>query len=184
MARAELLARMNPANVRFDVGAGGIPALTMEMIAGACAYGRLPLGAYYLGLAKYAGDASAANTLEYHAWIAAAGLAAERKWAVERGKPYLRGISRVACCLLLDKGRCGPCGGTGLNSHHRACRVCEGTGVGRPISARREARMAGIPSSSYDATWRSRMLDVRDVLLGWDSSLGGHLKRQLEEEAP
>jgi len=178
MTSPAILARLNPANVRFDVGRGGIPELTQTDIAAAC-QGLVP-GAWYLGLVKYAGAVGAVKNLEIAAWMLAADLAAKHEWKVVRGKPYLRSIARMACATVIDPHRCKKCCGTGLNERMRACSICAGSGVITEISLRSLAKIAEIPVESFRTVWAPRYELLVSHIQLWDSSLESLLKRRLK----
>lgn len=156
MASVEALARLNPKTVRFDVGSGGIPELTPEMIAGACA--GLPDLSYRLGLVKYAGQERELRNLKISVLMAAADLAVKHYW----GKPkpgQLTGLSNYAIVECVGYHNCFGCNGAGQVidqwRHSRVCGTCRGTGKASRGDDERAA-LAGFSPSDWLKTWASR----------------------------
>ena len=177
MPTAELLAIMTNKSVNY-FGVGGIPQITPEIVAGACA--GLQDGPYYLGMAKYAGDSTSYRDLEYSAWICAAQLAVKHGWAIQRGKAYLRGISLLACEHVVRHHQCKRCKGTGLNGQLGKCGRCGGHKLEPYLSERAKAKNAGIPYETFRTTWSQRYNILVNHIQGWESDLMERISRQLK----
>jgi len=179
MAGVEALARLNPKNVRFDVGSGGIPELTPEMVAAACA--GLPDLAYRLALVKYAGQRDQVQHLAIRTLMEAAGMAVRGGW----GKPrpgQLTGISRYAIWKVVGYQHCEVCSGSGkrLDDRRRSwnCPGCGGTGLARMDDAI-ESEVAGFSEEDWRNVWRRRAEQLEGVLDSLDGRVKAHIRRQL-----
>lgn len=182
MAGVEALARLNPKNVRFDVGRGGIPDLTPEIIAAACA--GLPPIAYRLALVKYAGQMHELSDLKIRTLIRAADLAIRHGW----GRPMpgqLQGITTYAIWRVVSYHHCPACHGSGkrLDDRRRSwkCVVCAGTG-GMTPTEEIEASVAGFSLEDWRNTWRRRADRLTQLLERMDRKARAHIHWKTSDE--
>lgn len=178
MATAELLAMMTHKTISYFGGSGGIPQMTPEMVAAACA--GLKDGPYYLGMAKYAGDMSSVRDLKIAAHIEAAKLAVDYGWKIIRGKPYLQGIAILAAYSALGRFKCADCEGAGVNQWQNQCKRCKGSGD-RPLDNSKMARIAGIPDATFRQGWHEKFQLLARQLDIWDSELMTRVSRNLKD---
>ena len=182
MTSAAILARLNPANVRFDIGSGGIPDLTQTDIASALS-GQPPLPelAIKLALVKYAGQQQELGRLFYWTRDAAVRLCIKHQWGKPK-KGQLGGISMYAIWEMVDPHYCVGCGGSGkrLDDRRRSwnCMICNGTGRAL-IPDEHRADIAGFDPDEWQNTWRAR----GDLLAGhldmMDRWVCGRIRRRL-----
>jgi hypothetical protein len=191
MTSPAILARLNPANVRFDTGKGGIAELTQTDIAAALAMSNLPDGAYYFARAKFCGDASMVSLVEAALWGAVVSHSINQGWQVSEKTPtYLRKMAILGCAEILSHGKCRKCKGRG-NIQGRGthisptdkiyeCPSCDGSGIGREISGRARARFFGMDERAYRDRWHDRYRQMLSVADEWTELISAALKKQLE----
>lgn len=174
----EKLARLNPANVKFDIGSGGIPELTPQDIAAGLAYvpaglGRevliavgWPDGADMRRLIGMACDLAHAEIQRQHEAITRAGIDyAISKWNRRRvpAKPetakqwprtaYDRLPDIIVACVeeIAKPNHCTSCNGRGeiLRADLKVmCPHCGGSGI-VPVSDRKRAAAMGLSHQTY-----------------------------------
>lgn len=176
MSQSEMIARLNVKNVRFDVGSGGIPEITPELIAGACA--GMSQGAYTLARAIHCGEASDAIAFLKQAKKLSYGLAERSGW--NRNELAIEGIAVIACFLVMNPARCTWCHGTKFNGHGKPCQSCGGTGNAKDPSMRELADIAEMDSETYRKRWHVRAMRLLSEMQVWMCDVERVLKRQLE----
>jgi len=176
MSRSEIMTRLNVKNVRFDVGSGGIPVITPELVAGACAY--MSRGAYTLARAIHCGEASDGIALLKEAEKLSYGLARDNGW--NYNEKAIKGIAVIACFLIMNPGRCKWCKGTKFNTHAKQCQACNGTGQAKDPSLRKLAEIADMDNENYRKRWHPRAMRLLAELQILMCEVDRVLKRQLD----
>lgn len=182
MTSPAILARLNPANVRFDVGRGGIPELDQCDIASALAgLPRLPELAVKLALVKYAGRQDEVGKLFYWVRDAAVDMAVRHRWPKPR-KGQLGGISVYAIWENVDPHHCPQCDGSCKRADNRGrlwnCPTCNGNGR-IAIGDDYRAEVAGLSASEWANGWGSRAMMLSDYVAMMDRRAVSRVKSRL-----
>lgn len=175
MSAEELVTMLNEKTVRFDVGQGGIPSLTWDMVDAALC--KCSKGAYALARAIHCGDREDGVTLLHATTGRAEIMSKDSGWSWNE-KAQL-GISRVACFLILNPGRCTWCKGTKYNAHQKPCVPCSGSGMAKPPSLRKLAEIADLEPEAYRRTWHDRAMKLLYEVQVWEGEVGAVLRREL-----
>ncbi len=183
MTSAAILAKLNPKNIRFDVGSGGIPELEQCDIAAALAgTPKLPELAVKLALVKYAGQHQELGKLFYWTRDAAVTLAVKHGWRPKKGQ--LGGISIYAIWEHVDPHHCPVCDGSGkrLDEWRKPlnCRACNGLGVAL-VPDEYKAEIAGIDPVEWVNVWLKRATMLADHLERMDRWAVGRIRLRLKE---
>lgn len=158
----KIYAKLNPKVQNFTSSGGrSADAITPEMLAGAMAYIKNPLGALLLRV-KYAGHTSGIKPL-------VDGFAQHLKQCFsEHGWRYksIVTVERLAAVAVLEyiEGRCKHCNGRGVVYHNamngdgrvqQTCPKCDGSCAYQVKKSDRYKPME-ISSTSYESTWHER----------------------------
>lgn len=169
-------------------GAGGFAKLRQCDVAHALA--GLPHGAAALLRAMYADDQGEANLRDLYlwAWQEAIGMAADRQWAVPKGRELLRALSARAVEELVcpQAGYCPKCRGTGRVRGCRrnptgACAACDKTGRSSPTDAQIAVSLA-LTESEWRTVWAARYAQIVDRLRGWHDDGLAHVMGRLSDQ--
>lgn len=183
MTTPAVLARLNPKNVRFDVGSGGKPSLTMEDVAGACA-GLSPL-AYRLALVKYTGDERQVSRLKTETLLAAADLSISGGWGIPK-KGQLSGLCNYAIWRVVGTHHCPKCNGAGVykDNYRRTldCFVCKKAGgISAAALSDFGREIAGFTAEEWRNIWKERAERLAGLLADADHNVSRQLNYQLTE---
>lgn len=172
---SELLSKLAP-HAKFPNGEppGGIPKITMEDVAGACA--GMSRHAYLYALAKFCLDESVLPELRRANRQMVAHKAGMESWRCEPS--MVLGVADLALDEALVPRGCKRCGGAGLQHNQRPCPSCGGKGrLG--IGGGNGASALGISRQSWSQTWRRRVDGVVSDLLELDDDISRHIRRRV-----
>lgn len=136
-----------------DVGHGGIPEITPEMVSAALGYGKLPDMASLYCRVKFQFQGELKPKLAWQVTVQRVlPLAIKEDWHCG-GVGTIPALSKVALDEALSNNVCGACKGTGLVGR---CKPCGGQGKKR-FSQAEVARRLGIDDRHYGRSeWKAR----------------------------
>jgi hypothetical protein len=174
----EIYTLLNPKVANYN-GTGGIPAITPQDIA-AC-LGRIQVTGPALLVRTMAGDLSSLKPLQQAFRQHVAHMAMLKHWkAGPKYNDYFEGLCESVLHFYIIPSKCGRCEGRGhvtlITKQVIECPVCAGVG-NKEVSERSKARVASIPSSTWDDVWGDRYEHARDILVAWEGQADHATKR-------
>lgn len=175
---SELLTKLAPhAKMPNGEPPGGIPAITMEDVAGACA--KMNRHAYLYALAKFCLDKNVMPELRRenrHMTIHRAGL---EGWRSDPEKVLV--LADLALSEALNPRLCKRCGGSGLQLNQRACPACSGKGrLGAEGGSCADA--LDVSKQAWGQVWRRRLDDIVRDLIFLEEDIARHIRRRIYRE--
>ncbi len=182
-----VLSKLLPQGVRYDtVGGAGKIEIQPSDVATALSYGNLHPAAHYLALVKYCNDEAAAEKLIHYFESIFKKKIANNEW--EKDVKDTRSLATLVVYEGVFGCSCKRCQGKGVEldkkgiiPRHKECSKCEGTGLGT-LSQRHRARIANIPSSTWDRHWKKRIDELLSLAYELEHQVTKHLKWQLYNE--
>lgn len=172
---SELLSKLAP-HARFPNGEppGGIPKITAEDVAGACA--GMSRHAYLYALAKFCLDESVLPELRRSNRQMAAHKAGLQGWRCDPVSVLL--LADLALDEALSPRTCRRCRGSKLQQNQRQCPWCAGKGY-LGIDGGRGAEIVGVSRQAWQQTWRRRADEMVADLLALEDDISRHIRRRV-----
>lgn len=174
----ELLSKLAP-HAKFPNGEppGGIPAITMEDVAGACA--GMSRHAYLYAMAKFCLDQNVMPELRRANRQMTAHKAGLEGWRCDPQRVLI--LADLALDEALAPRVCRRCRGAALQQNQRACPACNGKGrLG--ADGGQCSRALGVSRQSWCQVWRRRLDDVVRDLIFLEDGISRHIRRRIYRE--
>lgn len=183
MQTEKILARLTAKGIGVPTGeqtggGGGGSVIDQAAVAGALA--GLSPAAYWFARARFLDDPEHARLL--WDWVTATVTthASAGNWG-EIPHPQARRIALVAMTPSVWGIRCPICDGRGQHNRRRGvlttCGACHGSGRG-VVSEREQARIVGVPATSWRRIWRPRVAAVARLVADLETEVDEHVRRQ------
>lgn len=171
----ELLSKLAP-HAKFPNGEppGGIPAITMEDVAGACA--GMSRHAYLYALAKFCLDKSVMPELRRENRRMTIHRAELDGWRSDPEKVLV--LADLALSEALSPRTCKRCRGAKILHNQKQCPDCGGKGrLG--ANGAQCAEAMGVARQSWAQTWARRLEGVVGDLLMLEDDISRHIRRRV-----
>ena len=179
MSVQELMTMLNPKNVRFDSGSGGVPTMTWDDVAAAAGMAGLTRAERCVFWVKYCDDVNSVDELLNCIKSELLSMSALDGWRKGFKISTLHGLARLALINEVDNRKCKSCGGTGFVKAV-ICKPCESSGV-RQMSNRRMAKLCQIDEKAWRNTWSDRYSDLLLTIGDWEHSAARKIGKKLFE---
>lgn len=183
MQTEKILARLTAKGIGVptgeQAGAGGVRSV-IDQAAVAAALAGLSDPAYWFARARFLDDPEHARLLWDWVTDTVTAHALAGNWGELPGAQARR-IALVAMTPSVWGVRCTSCDGRGQHNRRRGvlttCGACHGSGRG-VVSEREQARIVGVPATSWRRLWRHRVAGVARLVADLETEVDEHVRRQ------